>query len=120
MVATERPRCALITQSAAERSRRNDDYGASRRATRGQVEMVIKTARSAHFLAGALMFGCAASSAMAAPSSAGRDVTQVAEAAQAKPPVAVDEDEPANCSKSRKRLWVEGEGWVVRRVTICR
>jgi hypothetical protein len=26
--------------------------------------------------------------------------------------------EPA-CDKSRKRLWVEGEGWVVRRVTTC-
>jgi hypothetical protein len=28
-------------------------------------------------------------------------------------------DEGANCTKSRKRLWVEGEGWVVRRVTTC-
>jgi hypothetical protein len=26
--------------------------------------------------------------------------------------------EPA-CDKTRKRLWVEGEGWVVRRVTTC-
>jgi hypothetical protein len=25
----------------------------------------------------------------------------------------------ANCQKSRKRLWVEGEGWIVRRVTTC-
>jgi hypothetical protein len=25
----------------------------------------------------------------------------------------------ANCTKSRKRLWVEDEGWVVRRVTTC-
>jgi hypothetical protein len=24
-----------------------------------------------------------------------------------------------NCLRSRKRLWVEGEGWVVRRVTTC-
>ena len=29
------------------------------------------------------------------------------------------EDENANCTKSRKRLWVEGEGWIVRRVTTC-
>jgi hypothetical protein len=28
-------------------------------------------------------------------------------------------DQDANCTKSRKRLWVEGEGWVVRRVTTC-
>ena len=27
--------------------------------------------------------------------------------------------EEANCMKSRKRLWVEDEGWVVRRVTTC-
>jgi hypothetical protein len=24
-----------------------------------------------------------------------------------------------NCQRSRKRLWVEGEGWMVRRVTTC-
>ena len=29
------------------------------------------------------------------------------------------EEEPV-CERPRKRLWVEGEGWVVRRVTICR
>jgi hypothetical protein len=25
----------------------------------------------------------------------------------------------AGCSKSRKRLFVEGEGWIVRKVTTC-
>ncbi|WP_335645539.1 hypothetical protein [Methylobacterium durans] len=30
------------------------------------------------------------------------------------------EDDTANCSRSRRRLWVEGEGWIVRRVTTCR
>jgi hypothetical protein len=29
---------------------------------------------------------------------------------------AADDDK---CLRSRKRLWVEGEGWVVRRVTTC-
>jgi hypothetical protein len=24
-----------------------------------------------------------------------------------------------NCARSRKRLWVEGEGWIVRKVTTC-
>jgi hypothetical protein len=24
-----------------------------------------------------------------------------------------------NCAQSRRRLWVEGEGWIVRRVTTC-
>lgn len=28
-------------------------------------------------------------------------------------------DEQAGCVRSRKRLWVGGEGWVVRRVTTC-
>ena len=28
-------------------------------------------------------------------------------------------DVDPNCLRSRKRLWVEGEGWVVRRVTTC-
>ncbi|MCB5176665.1 MULTISPECIES: hypothetical protein [Microvirga] len=27
--------------------------------------------------------------------------------------------EDLNCARSRKRLWVEGEGWIVRRVTTC-
>jgi hypothetical protein len=26
----------------------------------------------------------------------------------------------AACTKVRKRLWVDGEGWIVRRVSICR
>lgn len=26
----------------------------------------------------------------------------------------------AACSRVRKRLWVDGEGWIVRRVSICR
>ncbi|GJE58049.1 hypothetical protein [Methylobacterium trifolii] len=30
------------------------------------------------------------------------------------------EDDSGSCSRSRKRLWVEGEGWVVRRITTCR
>ena len=25
----------------------------------------------------------------------------------------------ANCNQSRRRLWVESEGWIVRRVTTC-
>ena len=40
-------------------------------------------------------------------------VKQVAEAA---PEAAVD---APGCSKARRRLWVEGEGWIVRRITTC-
>lgn len=29
------------------------------------------------------------------------------------------DDDTSGCSQSRKRLFVEGEGWIVRKVTIC-
>ncbi len=45
-----------------------------------------------------------------------RAMTQ--ELAQAEPEVGGASD--AACSKVRKRLWVDGEGWIVRRVSICR
>lgn len=32
---------------------------------------------------------------------------------------AEDGEGTVNCVRPRKRLWVEGEGWIVRRVTIC-
>jgi len=28
-------------------------------------------------------------------------------------------DEQPACDRARRRLWVEGEGWVVRRVSTC-
>jgi len=28
-------------------------------------------------------------------------------------------EEQAACAKIRKKLWVEGEGWIVRRVAVC-
>jgi len=31
----------------------------------------------------------------------------------------VDADEEQACNRPRRRLWVEGEGWVVRRVSVC-
>jgi hypothetical protein len=70
-----------------------------------------------------LAFG-AVEGASAAPAP-DRTPTKVADAGQAlRPVVAVaegeDEGETANCSRSRRRLWVEGEGWIVRRITTCR
>jgi hypothetical protein len=48
--------------------------------------------------------------------------TKVAEAApsQVHPVAAVERDDDASCSRARRRLWIEGEGWVVRRITTCR
>jgi len=73
-------------------------------------------------------FGLALLGASAAPAApaADRGTRQVAEATQVRPvsdvrpAEAEPEEEGANCSKLRKRLWIEGEGWLVRRVTICR
>lgn len=73
-------------------------------------------------LMGAGFTGALAPAALAAPvANPGPDKAAAASAAVT--PVAAiteSEDEAVNCSRSRKRLWVEGEGWIVRRVTICR
>lgn len=29
-------------------------------------------------------------------------------------------DDMTNCNRARRRLWVDGEGWIVRRITTCR
>ncbi|KAA2237782.1 hypothetical protein [Salinarimonas soli] len=35
-------------------------------------------------------------------------------------PGSVAEADDMSCSRMRKRLWVDGTGWIVRRVSICR
>jgi len=32
---------------------------------------------------------------------------------------AAAEEEGAGCQRARRKLWVDGEGWIVRRVTVC-
>lgn len=71
---------------------------------------------------GLVLIGLTATPSLAAPGT-GRSTTQVAEAAQVSQAAATTSDsdeESANCNKQRRRLWIEGEGWIVRRVTICR
>ena len=73
--------------------------------------------------------GVAVRSAEAASSSARANKAAAALAAAgtartaAQDPQATSSAETATdadgCLRSRKRLWVEGEGWVVRRVTTC-
>lgn len=47
--------------------------------------------------------------------------TKVADASpQVHATVNADRDDEASCSRARRRLWIEGEGWVVRRITTCR
>lgn len=80
---------------------------------------------NAHFTAAAVfglaLIGLTATPSLAAPGT-GRSTTQVAEAVQVSQAAATSEsdEDSANCNKQRRRLWIEGEGWIVRRVTICR
>jgi hypothetical protein len=39
--------------------------------------------------------------------------------APAEPSAAVETVPEPGCSRARKKLWVDGEGWIVRRVTTC-
>ncbi len=44
-----------------------------------------------------------------------------ADASVGKVSLSVEEEEDGlACTKSRKRMFVDGEGWIVRRVTTCR
>lgn len=83
--------------------------------------MAIRLHASA--LAGAfLLAGAGFAGALAAPA-ADQGPNKVSASAPAITPVAAvteTEDDTANCSRTRRRLWVEGEGWIVRRVTTCR
>ncbi|MCJ2135764.1 hypothetical protein MKK69_17170 [Methylobacterium sp. J-026] len=64
----------------------------------------------------ALLFAAATAQAAGVP-----DATKVADASpQVHSATSADRDDEASCSRSRRRLWIEGEGWVVRRITTCR
>ena len=80
---------------------------------------MLKTVAAAALAAPILAAGL--SGASAAPPS-DRGVAKVADASATVRPAATaaEPEEEANCSRSRKRLWVEGEGWIVRRITTCR
>ena len=86
--------------------------------------MIAQTSVAAAF-AGLVLIGLSAAPSLAAPGT-GRSTTQVAEATQVSQQVSQtatasdSEEDSANCNKQRRRLWIEGEGWIVRRVTICR
>lgn len=71
------------------------------------------------------LFGAAGAAfvlASAAAQAAGEPAeTKVADAGpQMHAPAGADRDDEVSCSRARRRLWIEGEGWVVRRITTCR
>ncbi|WP_292508783.1 hypothetical protein [Methylobacterium sp.] len=70
----------------------------------------------------AMFMACAvvAGEAKAAPAPEPQKVAEMSQN-QVQPSLAVDTTEDqANCSRNRRRLWVDGEGWIVRRITTCR
>jgi len=74
------------------------------------------------FAGALLLIGAGMTGALAAPV-ADQGPGKVSAAAPSIVPVAAvteSEDDATNCSRARRRLWVEGEGWIVRRVTTCR
>ncbi|KQO49423.1 hypothetical protein ASF24_09805 [Methylobacterium sp. Leaf86] len=70
----------------------------------------------------ALIFGATSIPASAMPGTEGASSTSVQRDAEVgKVALTVEaEDDALACTKSRKRLFVDGEGWIVRRVTTCR
>ena len=70
----------------------------------------------------ALTVGASSFSAEAMPGTEGSSTTAPHRDAElGKVALTVEaEDETLACTKSRKRLFVDGEGWIVRRVTTCR
>ncbi|KMO42166.1 hypothetical protein VQ03_11475 [Methylobacterium tarhaniae] len=80
-------------------------------------------ARLAVFLAalataGAPLCAGAAPAVDKAPKAGAGTARDVAATASVTAPAAEADD--AQCSTSRKKLFVDGEGWIVRRVTTCR
>ena len=77
----------------------------------------------AWILAGLGLFSLPAEAARlgqdAAKPSKERVLTLAAKDPEATPSVQTDEDSDPYCASARKRLFVEGEGWIVRRVTTC-
>lgn len=68
--------------------------------------------------AGAPLVASAAPAVDKAPKAASGPARDVAATASVTAPATEADD--AQCSTSRKKLFVDGEGWIVRRVTICR
>jgi hypothetical protein len=85
---------------------------------RPQGTLPIMTVRTTALgaAAAALLLATAAAQAAADPTE-----TKVADAGPQSHAIAgADRDDEASCSRARRRLWIEGEGWVVRRITTCR
>ena len=68
---------------------------------------------------GAVLVLFGVSAAVAVPAQADRSMPLAVGGSAIRPVAALVRDDEASCSRAGRRLWVEGEGWVVRRVTTC-
>jgi len=78
---------------------------------------------SAALLGAAFMLACSsAAEAASAPTvpPASRPVQTAVLTDGADRPAATPTEPEALCARVRKRFWIEGEGWIVRRVSACR
>jgi hypothetical protein len=86
----------------------------------------LRFCRSHKLLAAFVVTGflfCAAAPAVAEEGKVRRSTVQAADSVEVTGGVsgmAPAAEPEAACTKVRRRLWVEGEGWVVRRVGQCR
>ena len=69
---------------------------------------------------GLSVIGASTLAAAPAPTKVAQTSTADASSAEVEPAVAdATSDDLSNCSRARRRLWVDGEGWIVRRITTC-
>ena len=81
-----------------------------------------ETAALAALILGVVLATVPLTTALAAPAGARQaDRARTAEVAAVEMTgsLAKPADEEPGCQKTRRKLWVEGEGWIVRRVTTC-
>lgn len=72
-------------------------------------------------IAGAILFTCAGVGGATAAPAPDKAAPPAAESSATLRTVAsVTEDDLTNCTRARRRLFVDGEGWIVRRITTCR
>ncbi len=81
----------------------------------------IVRASTFRILLGSLGLALSASpNAMAATKAKPPVQAAVPAASSEKPGTAWTAAEPDNCARARRTLWQEGEGWIVKTITVCR
>ncbi|MGC5778312.1 hypothetical protein [Methylobacterium sp. NFXW15] len=70
---------------------------------------------------GAVCVGLGVASAQARSTrSASADQPVVQETSSVRPVAVIENESQPVCTHTRRRLWLEGEGWVVRKIATCR